>query len=541
MDPPEPSAKAWTSYRRAQCIGAGSFGQVYLADGIPEEGGCPGRHVVKSVYIRDLADQELKTAVNEVQVLKLLQHANVVRYQDHFVDCDGFLNIVMEYCSEGDLAQLIEKTKEAGQRLSEPRVGFMAFQILQAMKYIHSIDIIHRDLKPANIFLTKDHTLKIADFGISKLVGGSSVAQTVVGTPFYLSPEICESRPYNHSADVWSAGCVVYEMAALEKAFTGSNILAVVRKVTEGRYTPLPARYAKVSALLSRMLVVEPQKRATVGALIEEFYTGSAGRLPTDRDGPQEMDPTGVEQSYGQWGSALELKAAPRKRASNKGGGRVAQLRRKAQRASKQRASVPSGSVTEARMPELEFHLLPSQKCLLVGEDEDSDAQVVFRQDERRDDIRDRALRPVERSGRRPSDSFAAAGSGEVVSAARAAARLVGEISPPRDADGEDEEDAYRDDFECDEEAAGSGDGYSDESFERYDQGMSDCDAMEAPKRAGRVSPKRKEQPPGGSPLKLSDADVENIRRALEIDQSTTHQTREVQRRQIELSRKFSP
>eukprot|EP01065_Artemidia_motanka_P042141 TRINITY_DN5598_c0_g1_i2.p1 TRINITY_DN5598_c0_g1~~TRINITY_DN5598_c0_g1_i2.p1 ORF type:complete len:598 (+),score=89.40 TRINITY_DN5598_c0_g1_i2:108-1796(+) len=552
MDPPEPSAHAWTKYRRAQCIGAGSFGQVYLADGIEEEGGIPGRHVVKSVYIRDLPDQELLTAVNEVQVLKLLQHANVVRYHDHFVDSDGFLNIVMEYCSEGDLAQLIERVKESGGFFTEAQVAFKAFQLLQAMKYIHSIDIIHRDLKPANIFLTRDHTLKIADFGISKLVGGSSVAQTVVGTPFYLSPEICESRPYNHSADVWSAGCVIYEIAAMEKAFVGSNILAVVRKVTECAYTALPPRYKRVSALLSRMLVVDPQQRATVGALITEFYTGGIDSvLPSaqvDRGG---LTPTGVEKSYTQWGSELETGRSPRRREDrtddSRSNGRGKRSSGSKSRSKGRRPKKGQGqracAVIEARMPELEFHLLPSQKCLLVGGEGE---KVVFR--------RDRALRPMERSGRRPSDSFAAAGSGELVEAARAAAHVVQRPSNPPDASadvGDCDDDGYGDDFERDEDS--SGDGYSDESFERYDQPMSD-DAHEQPHGGRRKGGRSRSRSPAAdcredsargslqtrsaSPLRLSDADVANIRRALEIDQTTTIQTREVRRRHSELSRR---
>eukprot|EP01062_Namystynia_karyoxenos_P072642 TRINITY_DN6896_c0_g3_i1.p1 TRINITY_DN6896_c0_g3~~TRINITY_DN6896_c0_g3_i1.p1 ORF type:complete len:589 (+),score=195.87 TRINITY_DN6896_c0_g3_i1:108-1769(+) len=542
FEQPQPSLCSWPKYRRAQCIGAGSFGQVYLVDGVPDEGGPPGRYVIKSVHIRDLPDHELRTAVNEVQVLSLLQHANVVRYIDHFPDSDGFLNIVMEYCPGGDLAQLIDKKKELGDPFTEPQVGFMAFQLLQAMKYIHSINIIHRDLKPANIFLTKDHTLKIADFGISKLVGGSSVAQTVVGTPFYLSPEICENRPYNHSTDVWSAGCVIYEIAALEKAFSGSNILAVVRKVTEGRYLRLPFRYRKVTGLLGRMLVVNAQDRATVCDLITEFFTGGIAALPTARlekcaGGAAASEGEGlaadsVELTYVQWGSELQSKSREGRRGGEgRSQDRAARLRRssskggtgssgKKRRPHKGKATQRTG-VTEARMPELEFHLLPSQKCLLLGEEEEGQREkVVFR--------RDRALRPVERSGRRPSDSFAATGSGELVDAARAAA-AAGGAPPPRfsSGGGEEDDDEYRDDFEREHDDGG---GYSDESFERY----------EHPGESG--DQERDEAGRDASPIRLSDADVENIRRALEIDQTTTRQTREVQLRHSELcSQQHSP
>eukprot|EP01061_Rhynchopus_euleeides_P021206 TRINITY_DN34562_c0_g1_i1.p1 TRINITY_DN34562_c0_g1~~TRINITY_DN34562_c0_g1_i1.p1 ORF type:complete len:607 (+),score=142.20 TRINITY_DN34562_c0_g1_i1:202-2022(+) len=365
----------WTRYSKLQTIGAGSYGQVYLGEGNVDAGGTPGIYVVKRVQVADLPDDEMRGAINEVQVLSLLDHCNVVGYIDHFVDSDGFLNIVMEHCSQGDLSKQIDKRKQLGSHFKQSELAFWAFQLAQGMKYIHSIGIIHRDLKPANIFLTSDNTLRIADFGISKLVSASSVAQTVIGTPFYIAPEICENQGYTNKADVWSAGCVLYELASLEKPFNGSNILAVVKKVTDGKYQPLHKRYAKLSAMVARMLVVDSEKRASITELIDEFFTGRAPSLPAPS--VEGLSPKDIQATYAQWATDLNRKenretspkhdASPRRRSAAGG-------------SSKKKDTAGSGAHPESaggnsrgkqrdrQMPDLEIHLLPSQRCLLVDD-----------------------------------------------------------------------------------------------------------------------------------------------------------------------------
>ena len=153
-DPVPVIPATWTRYSKLQTVGAGSYGQVYLAEGNPEKGGMEGVHVVKRVHVADLPEEEMRGAINEVQILSLLNHFNIISYTDHFVDADGFLNIVMEHCSQGDLSKRIETCKAANSHFKQNEIAFWAFQLAQGMKYIHSIGIIHRDLKPANIFLT---------------------------------------------------------------------------------------------------------------------------------------------------------------------------------------------------------------------------------------------------------------------------------------------------------------------------------------------------------------------------------------------------
>lgn len=100
------------------------------------------------------------------------------------------------------------------------------------MQYIHHKRILHRDIKTSNIFLTSNGTVKIGDFGISKVLENTlDQASTVVGTPYYMSPEVCENKPYTFKSDVWALGCVLYELCTLKHAFDANNLLGLIFKI----------------------------------------------------------------------------------------------------------------------------------------------------------------------------------------------------------------------------------------------------------------------------------------------------------------------
>ena len=97
-------------------------------------------------------------------------------------------------------------------------------QICFAIKYIHDKNILHRDLKLSNIFLSSNGDINLGDFGIAKVLDNSDeFAKTIVGTPYYLSPEICLRRPYNQKSDIWSLGCILYELMNMKHAFEASS------------------------------------------------------------------------------------------------------------------------------------------------------------------------------------------------------------------------------------------------------------------------------------------------------------------------------
>eukprot|EP00953_Heterococcus_sp_UTEX-ZZ885_P030029 15888-Heterococcus_DN1.PRE.1 len=129
----------------------------------------------------------------------------------------------MDYADGGDLYGYLKGRK--GVPLAEERVIDWFVQITLALKHIHDRKILHRDLKTQNIFLTLGRVVKLGDFGIAKVLANTmDHARTAIGTPYYMSPEICQERRYNHKSDMWSLGCVLYEMAALRHAFEGADM-----------------------------------------------------------------------------------------------------------------------------------------------------------------------------------------------------------------------------------------------------------------------------------------------------------------------------
>lgn len=114
-----------------------------------------------------------------------------------------------------------------------------------SLEYIHGRKVIHRDLKTQNIFLTGNNTVKLGDFGISKVLENTNgLAMTVVGTPYYMSPEVCQNQPYTYKSDVWALGCVLYELCTLKHAFAADNLLGLVYKIVQDKHEPIPSIYS---------------------------------------------------------------------------------------------------------------------------------------------------------------------------------------------------------------------------------------------------------------------------------------------------------
>ncbi|XP_050827443.1 serine/threonine-protein kinase Nek11 isoform X2 [Serinus canaria] len=146
-------------------------------------------------------------------------------------------------------------------------------QLLLGVNYMHERRILHRDLKAKNIFL-KDNLLKIGDFGVSCLLMGScDLATTFTGTPYYMSPEVLKHQGYNTKSDIWSLGCILYEMCCMNHAFTGQNFLSVVLKIVEGETPSLPDTYpSKLNAVLCSMLSKNPSLRPAAAEILKSPY-----------------------------------------------------------------------------------------------------------------------------------------------------------------------------------------------------------------------------------------------------------------------------
>ena len=172
----------------------------------------------------------------------LFRHMNVVQYKESFVDVNSqTLCLVMEYCEKGDILHKIEGHYKRGTCFAEYELWSALIQCLCGLKALHDLNVMHRDVKCANILISARGECKLADFNVSKVVsqkdGGFLHTQT--GTPYYASPEVWKDRPYDFKSDIWSLGCVVYEMASLRPPFKAKDMNGLYKKVVSALYPPL--------------------------------------------------------------------------------------------------------------------------------------------------------------------------------------------------------------------------------------------------------------------------------------------------------------
>lgn len=224
--------------------------------------------VVKEVYT--LLDEKSTTAAkNEVTILKTLKHPNIVRYLNSYVSSKA-LCIVMEFATKGNLYEKICQQRTTRRYFDQRAVLNMFCQILHGLNHIHSKNIIHRDLKSENILISgrKNDVVKIADFGISKILVDTNQATTTIGTTNYLAPEICDGKPYDMKSDIWSLGCILYEMCALERMFDGS-IANIVFSITTRRIKSVNVRIYSpdMQDVIETMLTASPIRRPNTHAI----------------------------------------------------------------------------------------------------------------------------------------------------------------------------------------------------------------------------------------------------------------------------------
>lgn len=252
-------------YTEIKKVGEGSFGKAILVQ--TEDG---SKLICKMVDISKASAKETQDAIKEGKLLSSLKHPYIVRYRENFTE-KGWFCILMDYCPGGDLSKQIDKAKKGRQPFPEEQVLRWLTQALLGLKYIHDKHILHRDLKPSNFFLSKNGALKMGDFGIAKVLSCTlACARTQIGTPYYLSPEVCQEKPYAWSSDIWAMGCILYELCALKVPFDAPSISGLVQKICRGPIPTVPNSYSSFTRqLCAEMLNRNPGSRPSPDDILQ--------------------------------------------------------------------------------------------------------------------------------------------------------------------------------------------------------------------------------------------------------------------------------
>ncbi|XP_028747109.1 serine/threonine-protein kinase Nek4 isoform X2 [Peromyscus leucopus] len=243
------------TYCYVRVVGRGSYGEVTLVKH-RQDG---KQYVIKKLNLRNASSRERRAAEQEAQLLSQLKHPNIVTYKESWEGGDGLLYIVMGFCEGGDLYRKLKEQKG---------------QLLPESQYLHEKHILHRDLKTQNVFLTRTNIIKVGDLGIARVLEHhGDMASTLIGTPYYMSPELFSNQPYNYKSDVWALGCCVYEMATLKHAFNAKDMNSLVYRIIEGKLPPMPKVYSpELAELIRTMLSRRPEERPSVRSILRQPY-----------------------------------------------------------------------------------------------------------------------------------------------------------------------------------------------------------------------------------------------------------------------------
>ena len=217
-------------------IGKGNFGSIYKIRRKSDK----KIFCWKEMDYGHMTQKEKQSIVNEVNILREFRHPNIVKYYDRIIDKKNTkIYIIMEYCENGDINQLIKKYKKNKEYIPEEKIWKILIQLLLALNECHNHKegkILHRDIKPSNVFLDKDNNIKLGDFGLSRMLSNESIfAYSHVGTPYYMSPEQIDEINYDDKSDIWSFGCFLYECTTLNHPFEAKNQIELAMKIKNGK------------------------------------------------------------------------------------------------------------------------------------------------------------------------------------------------------------------------------------------------------------------------------------------------------------------
>lgn len=268
---------SYKNYKIIKLLGRGSFGKVFLV-----------KNTINQSYyamkILDCPDKKTYLEIlNEITIHKKLNSNYIIKiYEYHFHKQQ--MMIIMEYAEKGDLEQFIKRYKRYNKKLSEKNILKILSHISLGIKHLHEANIIHRDLKPSNILIDKNYNFKIADFGVSKVLGNRfKLAYTCVGTPYYMAPEVIANNKigYSFSSDLWSLGCILFQLITYNYPFSGRNMIDLSNNIKR----IIPYFYKidipKYRILIRNLLKKDPFKRADMKFIDDFIFTeNSKKNLP---------------------------------------------------------------------------------------------------------------------------------------------------------------------------------------------------------------------------------------------------------------------
>ncbi|NXK01643.1 STK36 kinase, partial [Herpetotheres cachinnans] len=255
-------------YHILEMIGEGSFGRVYKGR---------RKHSAQVVALKFIpkvgrSEKEMKNLQREIEIMRGLYHPNIIQMLDSF-ETDKEVVVVTDY-AEGELFQILEDDGS----LPEDQVQTIAAQLVSALYYLHSHRILHRDMKPQNILLGKDGVVKLCDFGFARAMSiHTMVLTSIKGTPLYMSPELVEEQPYDHTADLWSVGCILYELFVGTPPFYTSSIFQLVSLIVKDPIKWPTAISPVFKSFLQGLLMKDPRQRLSWPELLSHPFI--AGRV----------------------------------------------------------------------------------------------------------------------------------------------------------------------------------------------------------------------------------------------------------------------
>lgn len=285
------------NYMVMRVIGEGSFGRALLV----QQESSNRMFAMKEIRLpKSFSDTQ--NSRKEAVLLAKMKHPNIVAFKESF-EAEGHLYIVMEYCDGGDLMQKIKQQK--GKLFPEDMILNWFTQMCLGVNHIHKKRVLHRDIKSKNVFLTQSGKVKLGDFGSARLLSSPmAFACTYVGTPYYVPPEIWENLPYNNKSDIWSLGCILYELCTLKHPFQANSWKNLILKICQGSIRPLPSHYSyELRYLIKQMFKRNFSQRPSATTLLSRGCLASLIQkcLPPEiitEYGEQVLDETRIHKHH---------------------------------------------------------------------------------------------------------------------------------------------------------------------------------------------------------------------------------------------------